>query len=68
MEKVMVDKDLLIKMDEKIQTIKRAALQLKEISGGIQAVDRNADRILTSTKMLEINVSDVLELGNEILS
>jgi hypothetical protein len=68
MEKVMVDKDLLIKMDEKIQTIKKAALQLKEISGGIQAVDRNADRILTSTKMLEINVSDVLELGNEILS
>ena len=64
----MVDKDLLIKMDEKIQTIKKAALQLKEISGGIQAVDRNADRILTSTKMLEINVSDVLELGNEILS
>jgi hypothetical protein len=55
---------LLIKMDEKIQTIKRAALQLKEISGGIQAVDRNADRILTSTKMLEINVSDVLEPGS----
>ena len=64
----MVDKDLLIKMDEKIQTIKKAALQLKEISGGIQAVDRNADRILTSIKMLEINVSDVLELGIEILS
>ena len=60
--KVMVDKDFLTKMDEKIQTIKRAALQLKEVSGGIQAVDRNADRILTSTKMLEINVSDVLEI------
>ena len=64
----MVDKDLLTKMDEKIQTIKRAAMELKEISGGIQAVDRNADRILTSAKMLEINVSDVLELENEILS
>ena len=63
----MVDKELLIKMDEKIQTIKRTALQLKEISGGIQAVDRNADRILTSTKMLEINISDALELENEIL-
>jgi hypothetical protein len=70
MEKVMADKDFLTKMDEKIQTIKRAALQLKEISSGIQAVDRNADRILASVKMLEINVSDVLELenGNEILS
>ena len=29
--KVMVDKDLLTKMDEKIQTIRKAALQLKEI-------------------------------------
>jgi hypothetical protein len=58
----MVDKDLLVEMDEKIQAIKEAALELKEISGGIQAVDRNADRILTSAKMLEINVSDVLEV------
>jgi len=58
----MVDKDLVVKMDEKIQAIKKAALELKEISGGIQAVDRNADRILTSVKMLEINVSDVLEI------
>ena len=69
-EKVTVDKDLLTKMDAKIQAIKKATLQLKEISSGIQAVDRNADRILTSVKMLEINVSDVLELesGNETLS
>ena len=69
-EKVMVDKDFLTKMDAKIQAIKKAALQLKEISSGIQAVARNADRILTSVKMLEINVSDVLELesGNETLS
>jgi hypothetical protein len=58
----MVDKDLLAKMDEKIQAIKEAALELKELSDGIQAVDRNADRILTSAKMLEINVSDVLEI------
>jgi hypothetical protein len=58
----MVDKDLLVKIDEKLQAIKQAALELKEISGGIQAIDRNADRILTSAKMLEINVSDVLEV------
>ena len=58
----MIDKDLLVKMDEKIQAIKKTALELKEVSGGIQAVDRNADRILTSAKMLEINVSDVLEV------
>ena len=58
----MVDKKLVKEMDKKIQAIKKAALELKEISGGIQAVDRNADRILTSAKMLEINVSDVLDI------
>jgi hypothetical protein len=58
----MVDKDLVAKMDEQIQAIKKAALELKEISGGIEAVDRNADRILTSAKMLEINVSDALDI------
>jgi len=60
--RIMIEKDFLIKMDEKIQAIKKAALELKEISGGIQAIDRNADRILTSAKMLEINVSDALDI------
>jgi hypothetical protein len=58
----MVDKEVLMKMDEKIQAIKEAALELKEISGGIQAVDRNVDRILASAKMLEINISDVIRI------
>ncbi len=58
----MADRELVVDMDEKIQAIKKAALELKELSGGMQAVDRNADRILASVKMLEINVSDVLEI------
>jgi hypothetical protein len=58
----MVDKEVLMKMDEKIQVIKEAALELKEISYGIQAVDRNVDRILASAKMLEINISDVIRI------
>jgi hypothetical protein len=49
------------KMDTRIKAIRRAAQELKEISGGIQAVDRNADRILASAKMLEINISDILD-------
>jgi hypothetical protein len=61
----MVDKEILMKMDEKIQTIKEAALELKEMSDGIQAVDRNVDRILASAKMLEINVSDVIRIGEQ---
>ena len=57
----MERKDLL-ELDKRIQLIKQAAQELKELSGGIQAVDRNADRILASAKMLEINVSDVLDV------
>ena len=45
-----------------IQGIKEAASELKEASGGIQAVDRNAERILATVKMLEINVSDVASI------
>jgi hypothetical protein len=46
-------------MVEKIKILKQTATELKRISGGIQAVDRNVDRILASIKMLEINISDV---------
>jgi hypothetical protein len=56
-----VKKSELIELDKKIQVIKRAAAELKKLSNGIQAVDRNADRVLASVKMLEINVSDVLD-------
>jgi len=52
----------LRKLDTRIKTIKRAAQELKQLSGGIQAIDRNAERILASLKMLEINISDVKDL------
>ena len=47
-------------MAKKIELLKQTATELKRISGGIQAVDRNVDRILASIKMLEINVSDLV--------
>jgi hypothetical protein len=50
------------RIDTRIQAIKKAAQELKRFSGGIQAVERNADRILASVKMLEINISDLLDL------
>jgi hypothetical protein len=53
----------LKEMAEKIQAIKEAATELQNISAGIQAVDRNADRILASVKMLEINISDTLGIA-----
>jgi prefoldin subunit 5 len=50
------------KIDTRIKTIKKAAQELKELSSEIPAVDRNAQRILASVKMLEINISDVRDL------
>ena len=62
----MADNSANIKaMAEKISTIRREATELKAMSGGIQAVDRNADRILASVKMLEINISDVAGILGE---
>jgi hypothetical protein len=50
-------------MAEKIRLLKQTAGELKSISGGIQAVDRNVDRILASVKMLEINISDLVDIS-----
>ena len=49
----------LEEMSQKIELLKQTANELKRISGGIQAVDRNVARILASIKMLEINISDL---------
>ncbi|MFC1920208.1 hypothetical protein ACFLYQ_00610 [Chloroflexota bacterium] len=49
-------------MAKRIASIRKNADELKAMSGGIQAVDKNADRILASVKMLEINISDVVDI------
>jgi len=51
----------LKEMDKIIQDVKQKIQHLMEISGGMQCVDRNCDRILASIKMLELNISDVVE-------
>jgi len=48
------------KLDTRIRAIRKASQELKELSDGIPAVNRNADRILASVKMLEINITDIL--------
>ena len=52
----------LRKLDTRIKIIKKTAQELKGLSAGIPAVDRNTARILASVKMLEINISDVKDL------
>jgi hypothetical protein len=49
-------------MATKIKALRRNAEALKEISGGIPAVIKNADRILASVKMLEISISEAAGL------
>jgi hypothetical protein len=59
----MIESYHVKEMAEKIRAIKEAATELQNISGGIQAVKRNVDRILASVKMLEINISDTLGIA-----
>jgi len=54
----MIDIKELGKMIDEIET---AANGLIEKAQGIQAIERNAERILASTTMLKINVSDLID-------
>lgn len=49
-------------MDMLIQKMRKLVDELRDKAGGIQAVERNLDRISANVKMLEINVSDVRDL------
>ena len=57
-----MDASKIAEMDELIQRLRQSAEQLKEMSGDVQAVQRNVDRILASIKMLELNISDLKDL------
>ena len=50
-------------INDKIQLLKKTALELNRIGGDFPAVARNTARILASVKMLEINISDLVELN-----
>ena len=59
----MADSYQIKEIAERIREIKEGATELKYLYGGIQAIDRNADRILASVKMLEINISDISDIA-----
>jgi hypothetical protein len=52
-----LDLETISKMIEQIES---AAASLIDKAQGIQTIERNAERILASVKMLRINVSDLL--------
>ncbi len=52
----------LKKINDKIQLLKETTRELNRIGENFPAIARNTARILASLKMLEINVSDLVEL------
>jgi hypothetical protein len=49
-------------MAREIQAIKAHVESLKEISGGIAAIDCNVNRISASLRVLELDVCDIADL------
>ena len=52
----------LNKINAKIQLMKKAAEELDRMGKDFPSLARNMVRILASLKMLEINVSDIMEI------
>ena len=61
-EGVMIEVYDVTKMNEQIKLIRSAAEELMVMGAGIEAVNKNVVRLLSSTKMLELNISDVVDL------
>jgi hypothetical protein len=53
----------LIEIQQRILSLKNTAEELKQRAGDFPALARNTARILASIKMLELNLSDVMESG-----
>ena len=60
----MSAQDDIKKIDDKIQVLKRTAEELNRMGEGFPALARNSTRILASIKMLELNVSDLVDLDS----
>ena len=58
----MISQSDIERIDEQIQLLKQAALALSDMAEEFPAIKRNAVRILSSVKMMEMNVSDVIGL------
>ena len=52
------------RINDKIQAMKSVAQDLNRMGENFPALARNSVRILASIKMLEINVSDLVELDS----
>jgi hypothetical protein len=46
-------------MSSRITTLRKVATELKSMSGGIQAVDKNVERLMACVRALEIDIVEV---------
>jgi hypothetical protein len=52
----------LNEINAKIQLMKKTAQELNRLGEDFPSIARNTSRILASVKMLELNISDLIEL------
>lgn len=60
----MVEQYDLKAMCSKVKSLRKTATDLKAMSGGMQAVDRNVDRMMANIRALEINLVEVDKVLN----
>jgi hypothetical protein len=53
----------LKELHKKVQSMKKTAEDLNKMADDFPALARNTARILASIKMLELNISDLVEIG-----
>ena len=58
----MDNKKPLREIEDRIQIVKKAAQELQEMADDFPALSRNTVRLLASLKMLELNISDIIDL------
>lgn len=56
----MSDEYDIAALAQKIAALKQAAMELRQMAGGIKVVERNVDRILADVRLLELGISDVV--------
>lgn len=57
-----MDRTTFHEVCEIIEQMRKMTESLKKKGEGVEAVERNADRILASIKMLELNITDIKDL------
>ena len=55
--------DRIVEMEKRIRLLRSTAEELMAMAGDIEAIKKNLVRLLASTRMLELNVSDAKEVS-----